>query len=84
MTSADGINGGKNAGRICWLIANTMCKGDAKSTFEAMITTCGECDFYRLVKAEAGEKVMLSIDMLREAYEKNKLDDYNRKAKKSK
>ncbi|MDA8240856.1 MAG: hypothetical protein M0Z67_10865 [Nitrospiraceae bacterium] len=84
MTSADGINDGKNAGRICWLIANTMCKGATESTFEAMITTCGECDFYNLVKAEGGEKVMLSIDMLREVYEKNRLDNSNRKAKKSK
>jgi hypothetical protein len=80
MTSADGINGGKNAGRICWLIANTMCKGDTESTFEAMIKTCGECDFYKLVKAEGGKTVMLSIDMLREVYEKNKSEESNRKA----
>ncbi len=83
MTSANGINGGKNAGRICWLIANTMCKGDTESTFEAMITTCGECDFYKLVKTERGEKVMLSIDMLREVYKKNKSDNSDRKTKKS-
>ncbi len=83
MTSANGINGGKNAGRICWLIANTMCKGDTESTFEVMITTCAECDFYKLVRAEGGEEVTLSIDKLREVYEKNKLDNSNRKTKKS-
>ncbi len=84
MTSADGINGGKNAGRICWLIANTMCKGDTESIFEAMIRTCGECDIYKLVKTEVGNAVMLSIDMLREVYEKNKLDDSDPQAKKTK
>ncbi len=75
MTSADGINGGKNAGRICWLIANTMCKGNGGSIFEEIIKTCGECDFYKLVKEEGGEAVTLSIETLREAYEGNKPDD---------
>ncbi len=82
MTSANGINGGINAGRICWLIANTMCKGDTENAFETMITTCGECDFYKLVKAEGGEEVILSIDLLSKMYEKNKLDNSNRKTKK--
>ncbi len=84
MTSADGINGGKNAGRICWLIANTMCKGDTGGIFEEMIRTCGECDFYKLVKKEGGQAVSLSIDTLREVYEKTKLDGSDPQAKKSK
>jgi hypothetical protein len=82
MTSADGINGGKNAGRICWLIANTMCKGAAESTFEAIIRNCVECDFYKLVKAEGGETVMLSIDMLQEVYEKVKNEKSGQRSQK--
>ncbi len=84
MTNADGINGGKNAGRICWLIANTMCKCDTGGIFEEMIRTCGECDFYKLVKEEGGEAVTLSIEMLREVYEKTKLDDTDPRTKKTK
>ncbi len=84
MTSADGINGGKNAGRVCWLIANTMCKGDSEGAFEAMIRVCRECDFYKLVKSEGGKTVMLSIDMLREVYEKAKTENSNNKTETSK
>jgi hypothetical protein len=85
MTSANGINNGKNGGRICWLIANTMCKDEDESTFESMIRTCGECDFYKRVKAEGVKTVTLSIEMLREAYEKIKRENSMRaSAKQSK
>ncbi len=81
MTDSNGINGGKNAGRICWLIANTMCRGDNATTFEDMITTCTECDFYKLVKEEEGNQLMLSLDMLQETYEENKARETKRRAK---
>ena len=30
---ADGLNGGKNAGRICWAIAGTFCGGEIQGKF---------------------------------------------------
>jgi hypothetical protein len=75
MTTSDGINGGKNAGRICWLIANTMCKGEGATTFEDMIETCPECDFYKLVKEEEGKDLLLPLHTLLEAYEKAKTEE---------
>ncbi len=84
MTDSNGINSGKNAGRICWLIANTVCRGDNATTFEDMIKTCTECDFYKLVKEEEGNKLMLSLDMLQETYEENKARESRRGAKKLK
>ena len=30
-TSSDGLNGGKNAGRICWAVAGTFCGGKNKA-----------------------------------------------------
>jgi hypothetical protein len=72
MTSADGINDGKNAGRICWLIASTMCKAETGGIFETMLETCGECKFYKLVTEEEGESVVLSLTTLRECFEKIK------------
>jgi hypothetical protein len=72
MATSNGINGGKNAGRMCWLVAHTMCKGETETTFEGMIKICGACDFYRLVKEEEGKDLVLSLDMLQEAYEKSR------------
>ncbi|MEJ2695138.1 MAG: hypothetical protein P8013_00670 [Candidatus Sulfobium sp.] len=73
MTSSDGINGGKNAGRICWLIAHTMCKGEAEATLEEMIETCSKCDFYKMVKEEEGDRLSLPIDVIKEAHEMSRL-----------
>ncbi len=84
MADSDGINGGKNAGRICWLIANTMCKGDGATTFEDMIEVCTGCDFYKLVKEEEGNMLMYSIEVLQETYEKAKAENSNRKDEESK
>jgi len=80
MASSNGINSGKNAGRICWLIAHTMCKGEGETTFEEMIKICGECDFYKLVKEEEGKGLVLSLDTLRETYEKNRTSESNKKS----
>jgi hypothetical protein len=78
MTTSNGINGGKNAGRICWLVAHTMCKGETETTFGEMIENCSQCDFYKLVKKEEGEELVLSLDMLQEAFEKNRTEKSNR------
>jgi hypothetical protein len=75
LTASNGINSGKNAGRICWLVAHTMRKGETETTFAEMIKTCGECDFYKLVKKEEGKELVLSLDMLWEAYEKNRTEE---------
>lgn len=72
MTSSNGVNGGENAGRICWLIAHTMCTGGPDATFEDMIRTCSECDFYQLVKEEEGDSLSLPLDVIKAAHEKTK------------
>ncbi len=53
-TSSDGLNGGKNAGRICWAIAGTFCGGERQGTFSQKELTCMACDFFKLVKKEIG------------------------------
>jgi hypothetical protein len=52
MSMYDGINGGKNAGRACWLVADTACNGDVQLTFSHKLKTCAECDFYLKVREE--------------------------------
>lgn len=52
QTSADGLHGGKNGGRVCWVIAGTLCGGKVQGTFAAKAMNCASCDFYGAVKAE--------------------------------
>lgn len=54
MSMYDGMHGGKNAGRACWLVADTTCNGDLQLTFSHKLTTCSQCDFYLKVKEEEG------------------------------
>jgi hypothetical protein len=55
----DGINGGKNAGRICWTIAGTLCGGKVQGTFASKLVNCLECDFYKLVCQEEGDDLKM-------------------------
>ena len=50
--SFDGINYGKNAGRICWAVAGTCCGGEVQGTFAEKRSSCTECAFYRLVQEQ--------------------------------
>jgi hypothetical protein len=52
--SSDGLNGGKNGGRICWAIAGTFCGDKVQGTFAEKEPTCMSCDFYKKVKEEEG------------------------------
>ncbi len=48
----DGVHGGKNSGRACWVVAGTFCKGEVQGTFAEKFANCEKCDFYAKVKAE--------------------------------
>jgi hypothetical protein len=50
--SANGINGGKNGGRICWSIAGTLCNEKIKGTFAKEKFSCVNCEFFKLVNKE--------------------------------
>ena len=53
-SSYEGINYGKNAGRICWAVAGTCCGGEIQGTFAEKRDSCTSCPFYRLVQEEEG------------------------------
>jgi hypothetical protein len=48
----DGVHGGKYAGRACWVVAGTLCKGQVQGTFARKFETCERCDFYLQVREE--------------------------------
>lgn len=50
--SLHGIHHGKNAGRACWVVSGTLCKGQVQGTFAKKFENCESCDFYQLVRKE--------------------------------
>ncbi len=59
----DGVHGGKNAGRACWVVAGTMCEGKPEGTYARSFTGCRLCDFYKAVKEEEGKHFMNSREL---------------------
>ncbi|GBE17254.1 hypothetical protein BMS3Abin15_01094 [bacterium BMS3Abin15] len=72
-TKINGINGGKNAGRVCWAVAGTMCNGEIQGEFAKKRMTCLNCEVFEQIKEEEGDKFQLlvpgQLDELRERKE---------------
>lgn len=56
--SLDGVHGGKNGGRACWVIAGTFCQGAVQGTFARKYASCRECNFYQSVMRNEGSQVL--------------------------
>ncbi len=54
-SALDGMHGGKNAGRACWVVAGTMCGGKTQGVFAEKFGRCVMCDFYKLVRSEEAD-----------------------------
>lgn len=59
--AADGFNGGRNGGRICWALPETLCRGRSQGSGASKLAVCMDCEFYRLVRAEEGAS-LASLD----------------------
>lgn len=57
--SYEGVNGGKNGGRVCWAITGTLCGGKVQGTFAQKRVSCMTCDFFIKVKEEESQKFEL-------------------------
>lgn len=72
-TTAAGVNGGHNAGRVCWAVTGTLCRGAVAGTFAQKQFTCVECGFFSQVQAEEAESFRLlptvgpALEALRES-----------------
>ena len=60
----DGVHGGKNAGRSCWVVAETLCQGDVQGTYAKKFQNCNTCDFYQTVKKREYPAFKLSLVLL--------------------
>jgi hypothetical protein len=54
----DGIHGGINAGRSCWVVAGSMCGGDVQRIYAQKEENSLRCDFYNLVFEEESDNFM--------------------------
>jgi hypothetical protein len=61
----DGVHGGKNAGRACWVIAGTLCGGLLQGSFGNKYKNCEQCDFYKKARHEEKGQFKLSIVLLK-------------------
>ena len=64
-TQLDGIHGGKNAGRCCWVVAGPLCDYAERGTFARKEDACIECDFYELVEQEVGSDFIIGTRLFR-------------------
>lgn len=51
----NGIHGGQNGGRSCWVVSGTLCDGYIQGSFASKVKSCLDCDFYRLVASEEND-----------------------------
>jgi hypothetical protein len=63
--SLDGLHGGKNAGRACWVIAGTFCEEGVQGTFAQKYQDFIRCDFFRQVKMEEGSEYQTPLVILK-------------------
>jgi len=52
--TCDGINCGRNAGRLCWAVTATLCHDGPQGTFAEKLARCESCSFFRRVKYQEG------------------------------
>ncbi len=48
----NGMHGGKNAGRACWVIDDSLCPDEMRKSSTMKFAGCWKCDFYHLVRDE--------------------------------
>jgi hypothetical protein len=64
-TSLNGVHGGVNCGRACWVVAGTYCcDGKPHGDFAQKISDCSLCDFYKTVREEEGRKFQHTTALL--------------------
>ncbi len=65
----DGINGGKNGGRVCWAVTGTLCGGRVQGTFARKVVNClMDCEFFKSVMKEERKNLELYPSLHRQEH----------------
>ena len=59
----DGVHGGTNAGRCCWVVAGTLCHGKTRGTLAMKFHDCTKCKVYTQVQSEEGRDYIFVSDL---------------------
>jgi hypothetical protein len=70
----NGVPGGINSGRTCWVLAGTFCGGQVAGTTAKKLESCRTCDFYKRVREEEGEDVVPTTSLIRRLHCAGRLD----------
>ncbi len=57
------VNDGTNGGRACWAIAGTFSGSESQCVCLGEMTSCRECDFYKIVQREEGDKLITGSEL---------------------
>lgn len=60
----NGVHGGINGGRACWVVAGTLCQGKVQGVFAQKYATCQNCAFYKKVQRENFRDFQVSVALL--------------------
>lgn len=71
----DGENGGRNAGRACWVISGTLCNGVVCGSFDEKYPHCRKCVFFELVQEEQGGHYVDYITLLLKLAARSAIDE---------
>ena len=63
-TRLDGVHGGRNAGRACWVVAGTLCADEVQGTFASKFRACERCEFYKSVQVEEFPRFLLCSSLV--------------------
>jgi hypothetical protein len=58
-TRLNGVHGGYNAGRACWVVDGTMCDDKIGGTFTQKYEKCSICDFHIQVRRDEVHNIQL-------------------------
>lgn len=59
--AADGANGGKNGGRICWSIVGNINNDSPHQLLNRRNCNCFDCDFFYKVSNEEGQDFLVCL-----------------------
>ena len=77
-TRLNGIHGGENAGRACWVVAGSMCSGEIEGTYAEKYEDCSKCSFFMKVKSEENYGYKMTATLVLKLQELVELDSDQR------
>jgi hypothetical protein len=60
----NGLNCGKNGGRVCWAINETLCENEKQGVYFLKLAKCLKCKFHKLVINEECDKFVQIEEVL--------------------